>query len=136
MEGRVLLVARDAVAGIDFQPPREAGRLAVELLVEPVPPAADSLSEQQSRRDHIHEVAHAPARAADDHRACEATEQDAAPDAEAALPDGEDALPLRLRDLIPAGDVVVGARADDPERDAPHRDAQDEIPVAAAPNPA
>ena len=38
--------------------------------------------------------------------------------------------------LVPARDVVVEARADDPERDTPDGDAQDEVPVAAEPRPA
>ena len=41
-----------------------------------------------------------------------------------------------LGHLAPARDVVVEARADDPGTDAPDRDAEDEIPVAAAPHPA
>src|SRR6185437_16004546 len=73
--------------------------------------------------------------AVDDHGAGDAAEQDAAPDAEAALPDGERPPPM-VGYLVPAGDVVVDARADDPERDAPHGDPQDEVPVAAEPRPA
>src|SRR5947207_2311597 len=136
VEGRVLRVAVHAVLGVDLDPPRQARRLAVELLVEPVPPPADALREQQSGRDGVREVADSRAGAAHDDRAREAAEQDPAPDAEAALPDREDPLPLRARDLVPARDVVVGARPDDPEGDPPDRDAQDEIPVSASAHPA
>src|SRR6185437_9307513 len=66
----------------------------------------------------------------------ERAEQDAAPDAEAALPDLEDPLPLRVRDLVPGGEVVVGARADDAEGDPPDGDADDEVGIAAHPLPA
>src|SRR5439155_26605623 len=87
------------VVRVDLQPPRQARRLPVQLLVEPVAPAADALREEEPRRDSIHEVAHARARAAHDDRAGDTAEQDPAPDPETALPDGEDALPLRARDL-------------------------------------
>ena len=136
MEGRVLGVVRDPVVEVDLQAPRQVGRLAVELLVEPVAPAPDSLREEEAGRDRVGEVPHARARAPDDDPAGDAPEQDPAPDAEPALPDGEDPLPLRVRDLVPARDVVVRASADDPERDAPDRDPQHEIPIAAAPHPA
>ena len=60
---------------------------------------------------------------------------DAAPDAEAALPDRERPPPL-VRHLVPARREVVEARADDPGADAPDGDAEDQIPVAAARDPA
>src|SRR5207253_8034315 len=110
-------------------------RLAEQLLVEPVPPAADSLREQQPRRDRVHHQPHALPAPPDDPRADEAAERDSAPDAEASLPDGEGPPPM-LRHLVPTGDVVVRARADDPERDAPDSDPEDQIPVAAPANPA
>jgi hypothetical protein len=62
--------------------------------------------------------------------------EDPAPDPEAALPDLEDALPLRVGHLAPAREHVVEPRADDAARDSPHGDAEDEIPVAAPPRPA
>src|SRR4029453_8698271 len=74
VEGRVALVAGDAVLRVDLQPPGQVGRLAVELLVPPIAPAADALREQQARRDRIHHVAHARALAAHDDRAHEAAE--------------------------------------------------------------
>src|SRR5581483_391326 len=108
---------------------------AVELLVPPVADAADSLSEQQAGRDGIHKEADVRAGALHDLHADERAEEDAAPHAQAALPHLEDALPLWARHLVPGGDVVVGARADDAETDAPDRDACDEIPVAAERDP-
>ena len=41
VEGRVVLVPRHAVVDVDLEPPRQVGRLAVQLLVQPVAPAAD-----------------------------------------------------------------------------------------------
>src|SRR5215218_6556695 len=131
LERGVVLIARDPVLEVDLHAPGLVGRLAVELLVPPVPPAADPLREQQPWRDGVHEVPHAGALAADDDRADEASEQDPAPDAETALPDREDPFPLRAGDLAPVRDVVVGAGADDPGGHPPDRDLQHEIPVAA-----
>ena len=124
-------------SGSISRPQGSDGRLAEELLVPPVADPADPLREQQARRDGVHEPEDAVARALHDDRAGEAAEEDPAPDAEAALPDRERRPPLvdRLH-LVPRRDVVVEARADDPEADAPDGDAEDEIPVAAAAHPA
>ena len=123
--------------GIDLQPPRQIGRLAEQLLVEPVAPAPDPLREQQTRRDRVHEQPDALMGSMDDPCAREDAEEDSAPDAEPALPDGERRPPrVEVVDLVPAGDVVVEPRADDPGGDAPDRDAEDEIPVAAPLDPA
>src|SRR5262249_43831635 len=67
MEGRVRQVSLWAVIDVDLEAPREAGRLAEELLVEPVAPAPDPLSYQQPRRGGVREERDALARAADDH---------------------------------------------------------------------
>src|SRR3954453_21175181 len=135
VERRVLDVAA-AVRLVDLQSPRPTRRLAEELLVEPVAPAADALREQQPGRDGVHEQPHAVAGAADDPRAGEDAEEDPAPDAEAALPDRERRPPRVDRlDLAPARDVVVEPRTEDAEGDAPHRDAEHEIPVAAPLHP-
>src|SRR5262245_35643483 len=136
VEGRVLDV-RAAVRRVDLEPPRQVGRLPVELLVEPVTPAADALCEQQAGRDCVHEQADAVPGASDDPRAREDAEENPAPHAEAALPDGERRPPgVDRLHLAPARDVVVDPRADDPERDSPDGDAEDEIPVAAPLHPA
>src|SRR5439155_7952461 len=138
-EGRVerlrVEIARRPVRRIDLQAPRERGRLAEELLVPPVAEPADPLREQESGRDRVqHQRDAVPGTLHDpgarQHAAC-----DPAPDAEAALPDRERAPP-RVRDLAPARDVVVEARADDPAGDAPDRAAEDQIPVSAPAHPA
>src|SRR5207248_4065064 len=97
--------------------------------------AAYPLREQEAVRNRVHHQAHAVARAPHDDRADRDSERDPAPDAEAALPYGGEAPPV-IRHLVPARDVVVEARADDPERDAPDGDPEDEIPVAAPAHPA
>ena len=129
---------RRPVRRVDLQPPRSVVGLPKsswfhQLPMRPMPCASSSPGATASMN-----AATLTPGAADDDRAGERAEQDAAPDAEPALPDLEDALPLRRRHLVPGGDVVVGARADDAEADAPDRDADDEIPVAAlrAPAPA
>ena len=45
-------------------------------------------------------------------------------------------VPPLVGQLVPARDHVVQARADDAGSHTPHRDAEDEIPVSAAPGPA
>src|SRR5205823_12225439 len=67
LEGGVALVAGDPVLEVDLQAPGPAGRLAVELLVEPVPHAADPLRQYYPRRDRVHEVTHPRARAPQPH---------------------------------------------------------------------
>ena len=99
-----------------------------------LPHAPDPLRQQQTRRDGVHEQPHALPGAVDDPRAGENAEEDPAPHAEPALPDGERPPPL-VGHLAPARDVVVKARADDPGGDPPHRDAEHEIPVAAPASP-
>ena len=123
------------VLGSDLETPRKVGRAAEELLVPPVAEAADPLRDEKRGRDAVGELRDGDARAPRDDRPDDTAEPDPAPDAEAALPDRERPPPL-VRQLVPARDDVVEPRADDSGGDAPHRDAEDEIPVAAAPRPA
>src|SRR5436309_10571316 len=134
---RALVLERDValVSDVDLQAPREAGRLAVELLVEVVAPTADPLCEQETRRDSVREAGDARTGAMDDPRPDQTAEEDSAPDAEPAAPDGKRPPPL-LRYLVPTRDVVVGAGADDAGRDTPDGYPQDEVGVAAHPLPA
>jgi hypothetical protein len=136
MERRVLLVPGDAVVDVDLQAPRQVGGLPIQLLVEPVADPPHALREQQAGRRRVHHLGHALAGPLDDDRADDTAQEDAAPDSKAAFPDLEDALPLRVGHLVPARQVVIEPGADDPERDAPHGDAEDEIPVTAAIDPA
>ena len=108
VEGRAVEVLERPVRGRDLEPPRQLGRLAVELLVPPVADAADPLREQEARRGRVHELRDAVRpRGARRSRRRSSPKRIAAPDAEAALPHLEDALPLRARHFVPRGDVVV-----------------------------
>ena len=89
LERRVELVPGGPMGRIDLEGPRQVGRLAEELLVPVVAPAADSLREQEAGRDRVHEQEDALPRALDDVRAGERAAEDPAPHAEPALPDGE-----------------------------------------------
>ena len=82
----------------------------------------------------IREQGEALAGTPDDDAAGDDAEEDAAPDAEASLPDRDRPVPL-VRELVVARDDVVEAGADDAGGDAPDRDAQHEVPVAAATRP-
>src|SRR4051794_5694871 len=97
-------------------PPREARRLAVELLVPVVAPAADPLREKKARRNGVHHQPHAVPRVPHDERADDNAYGDRAPDPETSVPDGREAVPVLVdrRILVPTRDVVVRARADDP----------------------
>src|SRR5439155_22565947 len=92
-------VARRPVLRIDLQAPWQVGRLAEELLVEPVADAADPLRQQEPRGDGVHEQPHALTRAMDDPSSGEDAEEDSAPNAEPALPDRERPPPL-VRHLV------------------------------------
>ena len=127
---------RRPVRRTDLQRPGESGRFAEELLVPPVAPAADPLGKQQPGRGRVEHRAHACPGAADDECAGGAAEQDAAPDAKAAVPDLEHAFPFRVGNDAPAGDDVVEPCTDDSGGDSPEADAVDEVPVAAHPRPA
>src|SRR5262245_27548498 len=128
VEGRALDVVDRPVVRGDLETPGQVGRLAEELLVPPGPEAADPLRDEQPGRHAVGESRDARARPPSDDRSDDDAEADAAPHAEAALPDRERPPPL-VRELVPARDDVVQARADDPERDAPDREPEDEVPI-------
>src|SRR5436190_13377398 len=134
---RALVLERNIafVLNVDLQPPGQARRFAVELLIPVVAPPADPLREQEPRCDGVHEQEDAGAGAVDDPGTDHAAEEDPAPDAEAALPDRERAPPV-VGHLVPARDVVVSAGPDDAGCDAPDRHPQHQVGVAAEPLPA
>ena len=135
MEELAVDVVERPVLGRDLEPPRQVGRLAEQLLVPPVPEAADALRDEQAGRDAVQEARDVGPGTLRDDRAHEDPEPDAAPHPETAPPDGERPPPL-VRELVPARDHVVQARPDDAGRDAPDRQPEDEVPVPAAPRPA
>ena len=121
VERRELLVAPGSVRGRDLQPPWQVRRPAEQLLVPPVAQPPDGLGQGQGRRRAVgrREQRDALLRGApqtDGH-----TERDAAPDAEAALPDVED--PDRVvPEQLPVGDDVVEPRPDHPGGNGPEGD--------------
>src|SRR5665647_628595 len=129
---------RERRAGrIDPQPPREVGRRAEELLVEPVPEPADGLGDQQGRRGRVREAGepHVRTPSADPrpHRA----KGDGAPDAQAALPDRERLHRVAARPEVRGrgGQHVVKASADDAEGHRPEGDLQHRVGLATAGHP-
>src|SRR5262249_7192603 len=116
----------ECALAVDLERPRQRRVLSVELLVPVVAPAAGPLRKQEAGRDRVHHQPHAVPRAPDDPRTDGDAERDRAPDPEAARPDGERPVPVRVdrRVLVPARDVVVEARADDAGDYAPDRDAE------------
>ena len=139
LPGRAVLVLDPGLVRlVDAQPPGQARRPAVQLLVPVVAEAADCLREQEPGRDGVHHQPDAVARAPHDEGADEDAERDPSPDPEAAVPHSGEAPPVGVdrRILVPARDVVVEARAHHTGDDSPERDAEDEIPVASAAHPA
>src|SRR5206468_10191786 len=134
VEGRVAEVLHRPMRGIDLEAPRQVGRLAEELLVPPVAEPADALSDEQPRCDAVHEQPDVRAGTLGHDSADEHAEGDAAPDAEPTPPDRE-GPPPGIGHLVPARGQVVQAGADDAARNAPHREPEDEIPVAATRHP-
>ncbi len=113
------------VARLDLQTPRQVGREAEQLVVEPVADASDGLRDEESGREGVGERPEPQARdpAADEHADCAADER--AEDGVAALPDREDLPPLLAGEVV--GGVrehVVEPRADDAERHRPQDDVE------------
>ena len=96
MEGVGVGVVERPVLRVDLEAPRPVGRLAEELLVPPVAEAADPVREHEAGRGGVHQREGVLARPLGDDRADQRPEQDPAPDPQAALPDHEHALPLRV----------------------------------------
>lgn len=118
----------------DLQRPGEVGRLPEQLLVEVVAKTTDTLGKQDPRGGTVGQAGDVRPGSPGNNGACDHSRGDAAPDAEAALPDGEDAPPL-VWHLVPARDNVVDPRADDPPEHAPHGHPVDEIPAPALADP-
>src|SRR5699024_8772413 len=111
---------------VDPQSPGTIGRLAVDLVVEPVAPAAEGLRDEHPRGRRVGDVEEAQARLAGTEPGTEGAEGDRAPDAESALPDlqGVDRVPALPEVGLRGRDDVVQPAADDPEGDRPHRDVE------------
>src|SRR5690606_25112960 len=77
------------VETVDLHTPRQAGGLTVDLVVEPVAPAADRLGDEHARSDGVGEVEEADPGRAQPEPGADGPQGDRAPDAESALPDLE-----------------------------------------------
>ncbi len=124
-EPRVVVARHPAVRrGRDVQGPRQVGRLAVQLLVEPVAPAADGLREGDAGRDGVGVGGQRDATATAADPGADRSERDRAPDAEAALPDLEGVHPVTaLAEVqLVVRDHVVEAAAEQSERHGPDSD--------------
>lgn len=113
---------------VDPEPPRKAGRPPEQLLVEPVPDTADGLREEQAWCRGVEEARDVGAPPPKHPDTGERPAGDAAPDAEAAVPNGERSPP-RVRRLLPAGREKVETPAEDPGREAPQRHLVHERPL-------
>src|SRR3954468_11228160 len=130
VEGGAVEVARRPVVAVDLEAPRQRGRAPVELLVEVVADTTDGLRDEQRRRRGIEKARHVGARATQAPDPGGRAQRDAAPDPQAALPDGERSPPV-VGDLVPARGQEVEPTADDPGRETPQRHVLDEFARAA-----
>ncbi len=124
-ERRVVGAGDPAVLrGGDLQRPRQVGLLAVQLLVEPVPPAADGLGDGDAGGQRVGPRGQRDAPAATADPGADGAEGDGAPDAEPALPDLEGVHPVTAvaEVQLVVRDHVVQAAADESEGHRPHGD--------------
>ncbi len=135
VEGGKALKAGGPVGRVDLESPREARGASEELLVEVVAHATDGLGDEQAGGGGVHEGDGVGVAAAQHPQPGECPAGDAAPDAEAALPDRNRPPPM-VRHLVPARRQVVEAPADQPRRKAPQGDLVHEVALTAAALPA
>ena len=127
-ESRMVVALHPAVvADGDLQRPGQVGRPAVQLLVEPVAPAADRLRERDAGRDGVGERRQRDAAPAAGDPGAHRAERDGAPDAEPALPDREGVDQSRpwTEVLLLVGDHVVEPGTDQAEGHGPDGDVGD-----------
>ena len=129
VEGGVGAVAVGSVGGVDLKRPGQRGWLAEQFLVEVVADAADRLRDEQRGCCGVEESWDVRPAATQDPEPGEGAGKDAAPDAQAAVPNRERSPP-GMPPLIPARDKEVQAPADNPGGDAPERDLVDEFVVS------
>jgi hypothetical protein len=122
----------------DLQRPGQVGLAAVQLLVEPVAPAADGLREGDTGSERVGPRGQRDAAPAAADPGADRAQRDRAPDAEAALPDLEGVDPvLTLAEVqLVVGDHVVEPTADQAERHGPDGDVGDRPGLAAPGDPA
>src|SRR6266542_3138519 len=121
-------------AGVDPQAPGQRGRLAEQLLVEVVAPAADGLRQHDPRGHRVGERRQRDAGPAAADPGAHPAERDRAPDAEPPLPDLErvDGVPAGAEVQLGVAEHVVQPAADQPEHHRPDRDVHDRAGLPAA----
>src|ERR1700722_7943718 len=123
-ESAGLGVARQHIDVVDLELPRQAGRAAVELIVEPVPPPADPLGRDDSGGGSVGEGRETNIFAATTYPRPDTAKGDRAPDAESAVPDleGIDRMSALGEVQLGIGDDVIQPTTDDPENNRPASD--------------
>ena len=118
---------------IQLQTPRQGRRRAVELLVEPVAQTSHGLRHEQSWRDGVTEQSHWIMLVTTPCPSGKLSKQDAAPDAQSAIPDAEHLHPIagRSEETFRSGDDVVYTRTDDAARHRDKRDVENLIEITA-----
>ena len=118
---------------IQLQTPRQGRRRAVELLVEPVAQTSHGLRHEQSWRDGVTEQSHWIMLVTTPCPSGKRSKQDAAPDAQSAIPDAEHLHPIagRSEETFRSGDDVVYTRTDDAARHRDKRDVENLIEITA-----
>src|SRR5262249_33737167 len=113
-----LRVARVQGVLVHVESPRKARVASVELVVEPVAPAADGLRHRQTRRESVGEEGERDTGATTADPRPERSPGDRAPDTQAALPDleGEHRVAVGAEVVLGRRDDVVDARTDDAGR--------------------
>src|SRR5262245_12961067 len=138
VEGRIVLIAGDPLIQVDLQCPRNVSGLAVELLIGPVPPAADGLGDGDAWRCDVGDRRKWDALPPAGDPRSKRSHRDRTPDPDAALPDrkGLPRMAAIAEIRIWSRDHVVDPGADDSERHRPDRDLADDPSPAAARDPA
>jgi hypothetical protein len=133
--GRVVDRCKGPVAWVDLEAPGKVGWLPEELLVPPVADPSDRLRDEQTWCKTVGEQPYVGTGPLCDEAADKTPCCDPAPDTEATLPDREWPPPL-IGNLVPARREVVEPGTDDARADAPDGTTEDQVPVAAAVDPA
>src|SRR5450432_2001330 len=116
------------MGGVDAHRPGQIRRATVQLLVEPVAPATQTLGEHEAGRDAVGDGRHLYASAAAPDVGAHGSDRDRSGDAEPALPELQ--LATRTATLAevlgPAGEHVVQPATDQTERHRPGGDLVDD----------
>ena len=137
MEQRAGRILRGKITarGANLQAPRQSRRLAEQLLVEPVAPAAKGLGQQNTRRYRIRKSREIHTVTAATVPGAQRTNRHGTHDADAAFPnlqEGPRISDIRAEVAARVGNQhMVGAGTHDAGRDSPHRHIKDAFARAA-----